>query len=94
MLLRYLDITPLFLLTLVSANPYAFDFDRDALPDDFEQADAGNPNVAYYQVAAVKKHACAKGENDLYCSGGNNQRQANGENMFNSSYYEKAERLR
>lgn len=61
----------MFLLTLLSANLYAIDSDRDTLPDDWELANGRNPNVADYQVASGRGHTCAIDDNGVQCWGRN-----------------------
>ena len=68
--MKHLSIRSLFLLTLVSANLYAVDSDRDTLPDDWELANGRDPNVADYQVSAGSQ-ICAIDDNGLQCWGGN-----------------------
>ena len=56
--MKHLSVRPLFLLTLLSANLYAIDTDRDTLSDDWELANGRNPNVAVYQASAGDSHTC------------------------------------
>ena len=70
--MKHLSISSFFLLTLLSANLYAVDSDRDTLPDDWELANGRDPNVADYQVSAVLSYKCAIDDNGLHCWGDGN----------------------
>ena len=69
--MKHLPIRPLFLLTLLSANLYAIDSDRDTLPDDWELANDRNRNSADYQISTGWEHTCALDDDGVKCWGRN-----------------------
>ena len=66
--MKYLSITPLFLL-LLSENLFAADSDRDTLPDGWEVDNGKDPLVADYQVTSLGYHTCALDDNGVQCWG-------------------------